>query len=125
MRQNNNPLLADWTAPFGVPPLAAIKPEHFSSAFEQALAAHRAEVDAVTGGGAEPDFDNTVAALERSGRLLSRVSDVFYVLAGAHTSQAIQAIERDMAPKLARHWNEVHRNKSLFARLDALYARHD
>src|ERR1043165_9307984 len=104
----NNPLLADWAAPFGVPPLDAIRPEHFPPAFEQALAAHRQEVDAVAGSGAGPDFDNTVAALERSGRLLSRVSNVFYVLAGAHTSEAIQAIERDMAPKLARHWNEIH-----------------
>ena len=64
---------------------------------------------------AEPGFDNTVAALERSGRLLARVSNVFYVLAGAHTNEAIQAIERDMAPMLARHWNEIHLNDKLFA----------
>src|SRR6185295_18707317 len=72
---------------------------------------------------AEPSFDNTVAALERSGRLLSRVSSVFYVLAGAHTSEAIQAIERDMAPKLARHWNEIHLNDALFGRLDSVHKR--
>ena len=60
-------------------------------------------------------------ALERSGRLLARVSNVFYVLAGAHTNDAIQAIERDMAPALARHWNEIHLNEALFARLDALH----
>ena len=74
---------------------------------------------------AAPDFDNTVAALERSGRLLARVCSVFYVLAGAHTSEAIQAIERDMAPMLARHWNEIHLNEALFARLDALHTRRE
>ena len=73
----NNPLLADWTAPFGVPPLAAIRPEHFPPAFEQALAAHRDEIAAVANGRAEPDFGNTVAALERSGRLLTRVSNTY------------------------------------------------
>src|SRR3982751_1265854 len=121
----NNPLLGDWTAPFGVPPLDAIEAEHFPPAFEQALARPGQEGDAVASSPAEPDFDNTVAALERSGRLLTRVSNVFYVLAGAHTSDAIQAIERDMAPKLARHWNQIHLNEALFSRLDALHQRRD
>jgi peptidyl-dipeptidase Dcp len=119
----NNPLLAQWTGPFGVPPLDRIKPEHFPSAFQQALTEHRREIEAVAGNAAEPDFQNTVAALERSGRLLARVSNVFYVLAGADTNEAIQAIERHIAPKLARHWNEIHLNEALFARLDALHRR--
>lgn len=119
----DNPLLAEWIAPFGAPPLDRVRPEHFEPAFEQALAAHRAEIAAVAGEAAEPTFDNTVAALERSGRVLSRVSNAFYVLAGAHTSEAIQAIEREMAPKLARHWNEIHLNAALFARLEELHAQ--
>ena len=118
-----NPLLADWSAPFGAPPLGEIRPEHFAPAFEQALAAHRTEIDAIAADAAAADFDNTVAALERSGRPLARVSSVFYVLAGAHTSDAIQAIERDMAPQLARHWNDIHLNDKLFARLDAVHTR--
>src|ERR1043165_590557 len=97
----NNPLLADWTAPFGVPPLAAIKPEHFPPAFDRALTEHRTEIETIAGSQAEPNFDNTVAALERSGRLLTRISNVFYLLAGAHTSEPIQDVERDMAPRLA------------------------
>src|SRR4051794_10709375 len=120
-----NPLLAFWTAPFEAPPLDRVKPEHFPPAFEQAMAAHRDEIASIAGRAAPPDFDNTVAALERSGRLLTRVSNVFYVLAGAHTSEPIQAIERDMAPKLARHWNEIHLNEGLFARLDALHQSWD
>jgi len=123
MTTSENPLLADWTAPFGAPPLERIEPEHFPPAFEQALGLHRAEIAAVATAKAAPDFENTVAALERSGRALTRVSSVFYVLAGAHTSEAIQAIERDMAPRLARHWNEIHLNAALFARLDALHKR--
>ena len=119
----DNPLLAAWDAPFGAPPLDRIRPEHFAPAFERALAEHRSEVDAIAGAAAEPGFENTVAALERSGRLLARVSNVFYVLAGAHTNEAIQAIERDMAPVLARHWNEIHLNEKLFARLDAVHRR--
>ena len=118
-----NPLLAAWNGPFGSPPLGEIRPEHFAPAFDEALAGHRAEIDAIAADTAEPGFDNTVAALERSGRLLSRVSSVFYVLAGAHTSEAIQAIERDMAPMLSRHWNEIHLNDRLFARVDAVHKR--
>ena len=120
-----NPLLADWTAPFGAPPLERIRPEHFPPAFEQALATPKIEIAAIAGDAHMPTFDNTVAALERSGRALTRVSSVFYVLAGAHTSEAIQAIERAMAPKLARHWNEIHLNSALFGRLGALHARRE
>ena len=119
----SNPLLVEWNAPFGSPPLGEIRPEQFAPAFEQALASHRAEIDAIAAEAAEPGFDNTVAALERSGRLLARVSSVFYVLAGAHTNEAIQAIERDMAPALSRHWNEIYLNDRLFARLDAVHKR--
>ena len=81
-----NPLLAAFEAPFGAPPLDRVQPEHFQPAFEAALAQHRAEIDAIAAEAAAPQFENTVAALERSGRLLSRVSSIFYVLAGAHTN---------------------------------------
>jgi peptidyl-dipeptidase Dcp len=117
----DNPLLAAWDAPFGAPPLDRVRPEHFAPAFDRALAEHRAEIDAIVARAAEPSFENTVAALERSGRLLARVSNAFYVLAGAHTNEAIQAIERDMAPLLARHWNGIHLNEKLFERLDAVH----
>jgi peptidyl-dipeptidase Dcp len=120
---DTNPLLAAWHAPFGAPPLDRIAPADFRPAFDRAMAEHQAEIAAIAANPAEPTFENTVAALERSGRALARVSNVFYVLAGAHTNPAIQAIERDMAPLLARHWNEIHLNDALFARLDALRKR--
>src|SRR5260370_38104835 len=82
---HETPLLSAWNAPFGVPPLDAIEPGHFQPAFARALAEHSAEIATIAADSAAPDFENTVAALERSGKLLARVTNVFYVLAGAHT----------------------------------------
>jgi peptidyl-dipeptidase Dcp len=120
-----NPLVNDWTGRFGLPAFAALEAGHFPPAFDQALAAHRAEVEAIAANPAAPDFDNTVAALEGSGALLTRVTNAFFVLAGAHTSDALQAVERDIAPLLARHDNEIYLNEPLFRRIDALYQRRE
>jgi peptidyl-dipeptidase Dcp len=119
----NNPLVAEWTGPFGLPPFAALKPEHFPPAFEQGIAGHRAEIDAIAANPARPNFDNTVAAMERSGALLTRVSNTFFVLAGADTSDDLQAIEREISPLLARHDNEIYLNEPLFQRIDDLHRR--
>ena len=116
-----NPLLEDWAAPFGAPPLADIRPEHFAPAYEEALARHEAEIAAVASDSAPPSFVNTVAALERSGALLTRVEMVFSNLTLSETSEALQEIERAMAPRLAQHWNAVYLNPALFARLDAVF----
>ncbi|MGC1694664.1 MAG: peptidase M3, partial [Pseudolabrys sp.] len=120
-----NPLLADWTGPFGLPPLGAIAPEHFRAAFDRALARHRAEIDAIAGEPAAPSFGNTIEALERSGRDLERVSNVFFVLAGADTSDAIEAVERDISPLLARHSNTLYLNRALYARIAELHRQRD
>jgi peptidyl-dipeptidase Dcp len=120
-----NPLLADWTGAFGLPPLAVIAPEHFRSAFDLALAAHRAEIDTIAADPAAPGFGNTIEALERSGRDLDRVSNVFFVLAGAATSDALEAVERDISPLLARHGNALYLNRTLYARIAQLYGRRE
>jgi peptidyl-dipeptidase Dcp len=122
---SENPLLADWTGPFGLPPLGAIKPEHFRPAFDRALAAHRAEIDAISANPAAPSFANTIEALEKSGRDLDRVSNVFFVLAGADTGDAIEAVEREISPLLARHGNALYLDRALYARIAALYGRRD
>ncbi len=116
-----NPFLEDWDTPFGVPPFDAIRSEHFAPAYIQALAAHSREVAAIAGNSAPPSFDNTIAALELGGRQLRRLDMVFSQLAGANTTPELQAIERDMAPVVARHWNDVFLNAALFARIDQLY----
>ena len=111
-----NPLLEDWSArPFATPPFERIAPEQFLPAFETALAAHQAEIKAITANPAQPDFANTIEALERAGRTLGRVSDVFFALAGANTGDAIEAIERDMSPKLAAHFSRIYLDTALFA----------
>ncbi len=117
-----NPLIPEWTGPHGLPPFAAIAAEHFKPAFDAALAAQRAEIDRIAADPAEPTFANTIAALERSGALLKRVGGVFFNLAGAHTNDALQAIEREMAPLLAKHRNAIYMNEALFSRVDALDA---
>ena len=120
-----NPFGVAWTTPHGVPPFAEIAPEHFRPAFEAALAAHRAELAAVAADPAEPSFDNTIAALELSGKALARVSAVFYALAGAHTNDALLALERDVSPLLATHWNDIYLDPGLYARVDALQGQVD
>jgi peptidyl-dipeptidase Dcp len=118
-----NPFFEDWTAPFGAPPLDKIKPEHFAPAYDRALAEHDAEIAAIAGDPAAPGFDNVVLALEKSGRLLTRVEGVFYNLTSAATNEALQAIEMEMAPRLSAHWSAVSMHPVLFARLDEVHRK--
>ncbi|NWG26664.1 MAG: M3 family metallopeptidase [Pseudorhodoplanes sp.] len=120
-----NPFFQPWQGPFGAPPFDRVSIEHFRPAFERALAEHTAEIEAIAAQPAAPDFANTIEAMERSGRLLARVSHVFSVLAGADTNDAIQAIEREIAPKMSAHYSRIHLNAALFRRIDALFARRD
>jgi peptidyl-dipeptidase Dcp len=120
-----NPLLDTWTTPFETPPFGAIETGHFKPAFATALAAHSAEIAAIAGNAEAPSFDNTIAAIERSGKLLSRISMVFGQLTSAATSDELQAVERDLTVDLARHWNAFFLNPALFQRIDTLFAARD
>ena len=124
-RPTPNPLLAPWHTPYGLPPFDAVRAEDFLPAFEQAMREHRAELDAIAAAGVEPDFDNTVAAFDRSGRLLVRLASLFHNLASSETSPALQAVERELAPRLAAHDSAIYRNAGLFTRIAALHARRD
>src|SRR5476651_1645914 len=119
-----NPLLEPWQTPFETPPFADIAPEHFLSAFERAFADHSAEIAAITHDPALPDFANTVTALERSGKLLSRVSAVFYDLVSAHSNPALLEIDKEVSLKMARHWNPIMMNAVLFGRIALLHDNH-
>ncbi len=125
LASTQNPLIADWTGAYGLPPFATLTPEHFRPAFDTALAAHRAELDAISANPDKPTFDNTIVALEKSGRDLDRVANVFFVKAGADTGEAIEAVERDMSPLLARHSNAMYLDRALYARIGDLHARRD
>ncbi|MBO4223320.1 M3 family metallopeptidase [Bradyrhizobium neotropicale] len=116
-----NPLLRGWQTPFETPPFDEIKPEHFLPAFEQAFADHSAEIGAIVHDPAAPDFDNTITALERSGKLLSKVSAVFYDLVSAHSNPAILEIDKEVSLRMARHWNPIMMNAVLFGRIALLH----
>ena len=120
-----NPFFETWDTPFGVPPFDAIRDEHFAPAYKQALAEHDREIAAIAGSAEAPSFDNTIAALELAGRTLRRVDMVFSQLASANTNPVLQGIERDMAPIVARHWNDIFLNARLFGRIDTLYQQRD
>lgn len=122
-KRATNPLLAPWRTPFKAPPFDRIAPRHFPPAFKFALKAHRDEIAAIAGSTAKPSFANTIVALEKSGAALHRVADVFFNLTGAHTNAELEAIQRDVAPLLAKHQSDVLLNRRLFLRIDDLYGR--
>src|ERR1700722_14522854 len=115
-----NPFFEEWATPDGVPPFDRIKPEHFRPAYTRALAEHEAEIAAITADPSPPSFDNTIAAMELSGRALDRLGNAFHLLVGAHSNDALLEIERDMSPQIARHWNKINTNAALFRRVDTL-----
>jgi peptidyl-dipeptidase Dcp len=118
-----NPLLADWTGPYGgVPPWDQVKPELFPTAFEAAFAELRAEVDAIAKNPTAPTFDNTIVALERSGDTLDRVGRLYSVMTANMNSPAYQALDREWAPKLSAISDEISFNRPLFARVEAVHA---
>ena len=120
-----NPLLAPWTAPFGLPPFESIEPEHYKPAFDAALAEQRVQIAAIADNPDAPTFANTIEALEKSGQTLKKVGGVFFNLAGSHTNDAIQAVEREIAPILAKHRNSIFMNEALYKRVATLYEKRD
>ena len=119
--QAQNPLLQAWLTPHATPPFTEIQPEHFLPAFEQAFADHAAEVAAITHDPTSPDFANTIVALERSGKLLSKVAAVFYDLVSAHSSPQLLEIDSEVSLRQARHWNPILMNAVLFGRIAHLH----
>lgn len=121
----SNPLLQPWNTPYGLPPFEAVQAEHFEPAFDLALTQHLAEIEAIGADPHPPNFENTIAAMDRSARLLRRIEGLFYNLTSSETSPALQAVERCMAPRLAAHGSAISMNRALFARVDALHAQRD
>lgn len=120
-----NPFARVWETPFGLPPFAEITPEHIRAAYPAALEKHRAEIEAIKAEAAAPDFANTIEALERAGRGMSRLGGVFYNLAAADTNDALQAIEREMSPVMSRHRSAIMMDAALFSRVDAVFRQRE
>lgn len=116
-----NPAITDWNGPDGLPRFEAVSDSDFAASFEAALAEHETEIDAIAGNPQAATFENTIVALEIAGDALSRVSSLFWNRAGAHTNDAIQALERDISPKMSRHYSKIGMNAALFQRIDQLW----
>ncbi len=122
---NENPLLTESTLPYHLPPFDKIKDSDFEPAYDQGMADHLKEIEAIANNPDAPTFDNTVVAMERAGQLLNRVERIFSNLAGANTNPALQKIETVVNPKLAAHADAIRLNAPLFARLESLYKQRD
>jgi peptidyl-dipeptidase Dcp len=119
---SQNPLLAAWTGPHGgVPPFDRVRVEHFRPALEAGMAENLAEVQRIAANPAPATFDNTIAALERAGRTLDRVSTAYGVWSSTMNTPEFQVVEREMAPKLAAFSDQITQNEDLFRRIEAVY----
>ncbi len=117
-----NPLLAPWTGPYGgVPPFDQAKVEHLKPALEAGMAENLAEVDRIAANPEPATFENTIAALERTGRTLDRVGTIYGIYASTLNDDAVQAVEREMEPKLAAFNDQITQNEALFKRIEAVY----
>jgi peptidyl-dipeptidase Dcp len=112
-----NPFYAPSGLPYQLPPFEEIREEHYLPAFERGMAEQLAEVAAITSAAEPPTFDNTVAALERSGRVLGRVATVFFSMAASNTSDALMDIEKRISPELAKHSDAIRLDRALWARV--------
>ncbi|WP_236792924.1 M3 family metallopeptidase [Amycolatopsis sp. GM8] len=117
----DNPFATPSELPYGLPPFDRVSDEHYAPAFETGLAEHTREVEAIAANPEPATFDNTVVALERSGRLLSRVASVFFNLTSSDTNPVLQDLQAGIAPKLAAHHDAIHLNPRLYARIRELF----
>ena len=121
----DNPFFAEYDTPFEVPPFDIIKPEHFIPAYEKGMEEEKTEIEKLVSNTEAPTFDNTIVALDRAGKQLSKVSIVFGGLNGANTNDELKAIQKEMAPRLTAHNDEINLNKKLFERIKAIHKQRD
>jgi peptidyl-dipeptidase Dcp len=117
----DNPLLDESPLPFGYPPFDRVRDSDFAPAFDAGMAVHLEEIEAIAGNAQPPTFENTIVALERSGRLLDRATTLFHALVDADTNGVRNGLRSVYSPKFAAHSDAINLNPRLFARIDALY----
>ena len=116
-----NPLLEEWTTEYGIPPFDKIKAEHFTPAFEVAIAEHKAEIDAIVASDEEPTFENTIVALDNAGIRLSEIGLIFGMLSSSDLTPEMEKVQDKMTPILEEHFNSIMLNDALFKRVKAVY----
>jgi peptidyl-dipeptidase Dcp len=123
--QDSNPFFEEWTTPFQVPPFEQIDQGDYLPAFIEGMKQQNAEIQAIVSNTDKPDFDNTILALDQSGKLLSKVSSVFYGLNSANTSDEMQATAREVSPLLTQHRDDINLHPLLFQRVKEVYYQKD
>ncbi len=122
---NMNPFLTDYNTPFGVPPFDEIENEHFLPAIKAAIEEQKSEINNIIKRRDAVTFENTIAALDASGMKLRNVTNVFYNLQSAHTSNELQKLAKEAAPLLSAHQDDIMLNKLLFDKVTAVYEQKD
>ncbi len=120
-----NPLLAEWNTPFGIPPFEQVQPEHYMPAFMEAMAAEKAEIDAIVNNPEAPTFENTIVAYDNSGALLSKVYAVFSSANGVNSNEQLRNIAKELSPLTSAHSSEISLNEGLFQRIKTVYEQRD
>ena len=123
---NGNPLLSEFKTSYGVPPFDVIKTEHYDPAIRHAMSLHNNEIYAILSNKEEPTFENTILELDRSGALLTEISDIFGMMCASMNSQEMQDLQENIVPLLAAHYDAISMNEELFKRIKCVYdKRHD
>jgi peptidyl-dipeptidase Dcp len=124
-REAMNPFAQPSPLPYQAPPFDQIKDSDYEPAIEEGMKAELAEMETIANQPDPPTFENTVVAMERSGRPLTRAARIFFAMTKANTNETLQKIEERVAPKMAAHSDAIHFNARLFARVEAVYAKRD
>jgi len=124
-QMTDNPILATWDTPFGVPPFEQIKNEDYLPAYKKAIEIHDKELEDIVNSKEEPNFENTIAALDYSGELLRRVDNLFQNINEANTNPEMQKIAKEVAPLLSAHQDNIWLNEQLFARVKTVNDKKD
>lgn len=121
----NNPFFKEWNTPFQTPPFSEIKEEHYPPAFEEGIKEQKEEIEQLINNKELPTFGNTIDALEKSGKLLTKVSGVFYNILSSNTNEEMQKIAKIIAPMLSKHRDDINLNEKLFNRVKSIYDAKD
>lgn len=119
--ERENPLLAEWNTPYGIPPFGEILVSDYMPAFRAAMESHKGEIEAIVSNPDTPNFENTILALDNAGAKLNDIANTFFLIAAADTNSELQKVESEVSPLLAAHTDEIMMNAALFERVKSVY----